>query len=157
MYCKLLVAHSLTRCTTKTKKLQDFFLLKHWQKTITKVWIFWEVIYYEWLMQQQTHPKVMTGNGQLTRDAFIIINDFLRNPHFWSILGLSTHSRAWKHKKVLLAMTNWHDLHIKRIKYWKKLMGILSLSPSFTLPSSFTLKYWKKLRLQFSMIKQSLT
>ena len=28
-----------------------------------------------------THPKVMTGNGQLTRGAFII-NDFLRNPHF---------------------------------------------------------------------------
>ena len=24
-----------------------------------------------------THPKVMTGNGQLTK-----INDFLRNPHF---------------------------------------------------------------------------
>ena len=28
-----------------------------------------------------TYPKVMTGNGQLTRGAFII-NDFLRNPHF---------------------------------------------------------------------------
>ena len=32
-------------------------------------------------LQQQTHSKVMTGNGQLTRDAFII-NDFLRNSHF---------------------------------------------------------------------------
>ena len=28
-----------------------------------------------------THPKVMTGNGQLTRGAFMI-NDFLRNLHF---------------------------------------------------------------------------
>ena len=27
-------------------------------------------------VQQQTHPKVMTGNGQLTRGAFII-NDFI--------------------------------------------------------------------------------
>ena len=26
-------------------------------------------------------PKVMAGNGQLTRGAFII-NDFLKNPHF---------------------------------------------------------------------------
>ena len=34
--------------------------------------------------EQQTHPKrpkVMTGNGQLTRGPFMI-NDFLRNPHF---------------------------------------------------------------------------
>ena len=38
------------------------------------------VITFGWV-QQQTHPKVMTGNGQLTRDA-LIINDFLRNPHF---------------------------------------------------------------------------
>ena len=28
-----------------------------------------------------THPKVITGNGQLTRSVFIII-DFLRNLHF---------------------------------------------------------------------------
>jgi hypothetical protein len=28
-----------------------------------------------------TYPNVMTGNGQLTRGAFIK-NDFLRNPHF---------------------------------------------------------------------------
>ena len=32
-------------------------------------------------VQQQTQPKEMTGNGQLTRGAFMI-NDFLRNPHF---------------------------------------------------------------------------
>ena len=38
------------------------------------------VITFGWV-QQQTHPKVMTGNEQLTRGAFII-NDFLRNPHF---------------------------------------------------------------------------
>ena len=38
------------------------------------------VITFGWV-QQQTHPKVMTGNGQLTRGAFII-NDFFRNPHF---------------------------------------------------------------------------
>ena len=43
--------------------------------------------------KMQTHPEVMTGNGQLTRGAFII-NDFLRNPHFsrgvakgWSVGG----------------------------------------------------------------------
>jgi hypothetical protein len=40
------------------------------------------VIPFGW-MQQLTHPKVMTGNGQLTRGTFII-NDFLRNPHFSS-------------------------------------------------------------------------
>ena len=39
-----------------------------------------QVITIRWV-QQQTHPKVMTGNGQLTRGAFII-NDFLRNLHF---------------------------------------------------------------------------
>ena len=38
------------------------------------------VIRFEWV-QQQTHPKRMTGNGQLTRGAFRI-NDLLRNPHF---------------------------------------------------------------------------
>ena len=38
------------------------------------------VITFGWV-QQQTHPKVMTGNGQLTRGAFMM-NDFLRNPHF---------------------------------------------------------------------------
>ena len=38
------------------------------------------VIRFGWV-QQQTHPKRMTVNGQLTRGAFII-NDFLRNPHF---------------------------------------------------------------------------
>jgi hypothetical protein len=38
--------------------------------------------------QQQTHPKVMTGNGQLTRGAFII-NYFLRNPHFRIILKVT--------------------------------------------------------------------
>ena len=38
------------------------------------------VITFGWV-QQQTHPKVMTGNGQLTRGAFII-NEFLKNPHF---------------------------------------------------------------------------
>ena len=32
-------------------------------------------------MQQQTHPKVITENGQLTKGAFII-NYFLRNLHF---------------------------------------------------------------------------
>ena len=32
-------------------------------------------------VQQPTHQKVMTGDGQLTRGAFII-NDFLRNPHY---------------------------------------------------------------------------
>ena len=31
--------------------------------------------------KRKIHPKVMTGNGQLKRGAFII-NDFLRNPHF---------------------------------------------------------------------------
>ena len=40
------------------------------------------VIRFGWVqLQQQTHPKWMNGNGQLTRGAFII-NDFLRNPHF---------------------------------------------------------------------------
>jgi hypothetical protein len=38
------------------------------------------VAYFQWV-QQQTHPKVMTGNGQLTRGEFIK-KDFLRNPHF---------------------------------------------------------------------------
>ena len=33
------------------------------------------VITFGWV-QQQTYPKVMTGNGQLTRGAFII-NEFL--------------------------------------------------------------------------------
>ena len=33
------------------------------------------------LKNARVHPKRMTGNGQLTRGAFII-NDSLRNPHF---------------------------------------------------------------------------
>ena len=46
------------------------------------------VIHFGWV-QQQTHPKRMTGNGQLTRSAFIIndVNDFLRNPHFSPSIG----------------------------------------------------------------------
>ena len=36
-------------------------------------------------MRQQTHPKWMTGNGQLIRDAFRI-NDLLRNPYFSAYL-----------------------------------------------------------------------
>ena len=39
------------------------------------------VITLGWV-RQQTHPKGMTGNGQLTKGAFIIISDCLRNPHF---------------------------------------------------------------------------
>ena len=31
--------------------------------------------------KRKIHPKVMAGNGQLKKGAFII-NDFLRNPHF---------------------------------------------------------------------------
>ena len=38
------------------------------------------VIHFWWVCCC-THPKRMTGNGQLTRGAFII-NDFLRNPDF---------------------------------------------------------------------------
>ena len=34
-----------------------------------------------YLVPLPPYPKMMTGDGQLTRGAFII-NDFLRNPHF---------------------------------------------------------------------------
>ena len=62
------------------------------------------VITFKWV-QQQTHPKVMTGNGQLTRGA-LIVNDFLRNSHFKGQLisiclfwGFnSPKKRTWKFK-----------------------------------------------------------
>ena len=51
------------------------------------------VIRFGWVqLQQQTHPKWMSGNGQLTKGAFII-NDFLRNPHFYAIL-----KKLWFHR-----------------------------------------------------------
>ena len=56
--------------------------------------------------KQQTHPKVMTGNGQLTRGAFII-NDFLRNPHFSNITSTITSTEP---------MLKWPWLYSSRIK-----------------------------------------
>ena len=56
-------------------------------------------------------PKVMTGNGQLTRDAFMI-NDFLRNPHFnWHLPELKflqhrgTAEDSWEFKPAKTTKT----------------------------------------------------
>ena len=54
-------------------------------------------------------PKVMTGNRQLTRGAFII-NDFLRNPHF----NITTNHNAALHFKLvqkLVAGQNFHRIN----------------------------------------------
>ena len=37
-------------------------------------------------VQQQTHQKVMTGNGQLTK-VHSQLNDFIRNPYFSKRVG----------------------------------------------------------------------
>ena len=58
------------------------------------------VIRFGW-MQQQTHPKRMTGIGQLTRGAFRII-DLLWNPYFSVIQNFpGCWGRKSKSKKVL--------------------------------------------------------
>ena len=44
---------------------------------------------------KQTHPKRMTGNGQLTRGAFRI-NDLLRNPNFSENLALIGHCKGFQ-------------------------------------------------------------
>ena len=44
---------------------------------------------------RSSHPKVITGNGQLTKGAFII-NDFLRNPHFMQAQKHVTFTRITK-------------------------------------------------------------
>ena len=62
------------------------------------------------LVQQQTHPKVMTGNGQLTRGAFII-NDFVRNPHFsrWFFIVSTIKNKRRNFSSFLLESFLWYS------------------------------------------------
>ena len=55
-------------------------------------------------VQQPTHQKVMTGDGQLTRCAFII-NDFLRNPHFRPIRYIAQCTVQRKRRSYFCTLT----------------------------------------------------
>ena len=67
-----------------------------------------------------THPKVMTGNGQLTCGAFII-NDFLRNPHLIIIsCKASFHSGEQEIKRTLSFYPKTHKKVCYMDQIWPK-------------------------------------
>ena len=75
------------------------------------------VIHFWWVCCC-THPKRMTGNGQLTRGAFII-NDFLRNPDFKGQImskGLLVSSNSPKNKRTNSFLLLWR---IRSFVFWE--------------------------------------
>ena len=65
-----------------------------------------------------THPIVMSGNGQLTRGAFIIYH-FLRNPHF----SLETSDQSYRYFNFKIK-SNMMALHFVNVRNTLKLMKL---------------------------------